>query len=85
MLIEEEWRKRHYGAIKNRVRLLSKLTYNCHDDREYFCIYCLHSYIQRKRVLSIVKKILSYDSVSRHCRKLHVHRKPLYYLHFVHI
>ena len=43
LLLIEEWGKKHYCAIKNRSKLLSKLNSN-HNGREHFCIYCLHSF-----------------------------------------
>ena len=43
LLLIEEWGKKHYCAIKNRSKLLSKLNSN-HNGKEHFCIYCLHSF-----------------------------------------
>ena len=43
LLLLEEWGKHHFGAIKDRSRLLSMLNSD-HNEREHFCIYCLHSF-----------------------------------------
>ena len=60
LLLIEEWGKKHYCAIKNRSRLLSMLNSN-HREREYFCIYCLHSFHSEEACFKHTKYCQDHD------------------------